>query len=182
MQKTSTKDSAHTTTLSHNNSLESLTQTMAELEAMIDYAKDSAALEQVRIKAVGKKGILTEYFSTLKSLPEEEKKTFAKSLNALRKSFEEHFSTKQKELEAQELESTLSAQRVDVSLFNLRSKQSIGHPVNYTKDKIIEYFTRMGYELCEGPLVEDDFHNFTALKSPRIPPCKGYARYFLFPR
>ena len=182
------KDSAKMTTKSRSsenlasNELapDELTQSMQAVFCALDSAQDSASLESIRIDTIGKKGLLTERFAKLKSLPEEEKKQIAKTLNTLRKEFEGRLAIKQQELESKELESALSAQRVDVSLFNLSSKRSIGHPINYTKDKIIEYFTRMGYELCEGPLVEDDFHNFSALNLPEYHPARDMQDTFYF--
>ena len=97
-------------------------------------------LEQIRIEVLGKKGILTEQFSKLKSMPPSEKKAFAQTLNTLRSTFETQYEIKKQELEQKELESKLLDQKLDVSLFNLTSRASIGHPINYTKDKIIDYF------------------------------------------
>ena len=89
----------------------SLSDPQVAMQATFDKlhtAQSTQALEQIRIETIGKKGILTEYFSTLKSLPEAEKKQLATSLNSLRKEFEEHFQAKLIELESKELESKLA--------------------------------------------------------------------------
>lgn len=137
-------------------------------------------LEQIRIEVLGKKGILTEQFSKLKSMPPSEKKAFAQTLNTLRSTFETQYEIKKQELEQKELESKLLDQKLDVSLFNLTSRASIGHPINYTKDKIIDYFVSMDYDLCEGPLIEDDFHNFSALNLPEYHPARDMQDTFYF--
>ena len=137
-------------------------------------------LEQIRIEVLGKKGVLTEQFSKLKSMPPSEKKAFAQTLNTLRSTFETQYEIKKQELEQKELESKLLDQKLDVSLFNLTSRASIGHPINYTKDKIIDYFVSMDYDLCEGPLIEDDFHNFSALNLPEYHPARDMQDTFYF--
>ncbi len=147
-------------------------------------------LENLKVEILGKKGILTQQFALLKELSQEEKKAKAQELNALKNEVESVYAQKKSALESAKLSQTLEKEKIDVSLFNIAQNQnaqhkstqkaSVGHPINYTKDKIISYFVSKGYELCEGPLVEDDFHNFTALNLPEYHPAREMQDTFYF--
>ena len=143
-------------------------------------SKSLDSLESVRVSVIGKKGILTQEFSALRNLQGEERKSLAQNLNLMRQEFENLYTQKRQELEQEVVLKALESQKIDVSLFNLESKRSIGHPINYIKDKIIKYFVSMGYELREGPLVEDDFHNFQALNLPEYHPARDMQDTFYF--
>lgn len=143
-------------------------------------AQNLQDLENLRIEILGKKGILTEQFALLRELSQEEKKQKAKELNALKDEFESIYTTQKQKLESAKLRASLEGEKIDVSLFSGAQRRSVGHPINYTKDKIIQYFISMGYELCEGPLVEDDFHNFTALNIPQYHPAREMQDTFYF--
>ena len=146
----------------------------------IQSSKTLQELENLRVEILGKKGILTAQFALLRELSQEKKKQKAKELNELKNTFESLYLTKKSALESAKLHSALEKEKIDVSLFNTTQHRSIGHPINYTKDKIIHYFISMGYELCEGPLVEDDFHNFTALNLPKYHPAREMQDTFYF--
>lgn len=154
-----------------------------DLASLLDKLKSADSLdslESVRVSVVGKKGVLTQEFSALRDLQGEEKKSLAQNLNSIRQEFENLYTQKKQELEQEAVLKALESQKIDVSLFNLESKRSIGHPINYIKDKIIKYFVSMGYELREGPLVEDDFHNFQALNLPEYHPARDMQDTFYF--
>lgn len=153
----------------------------------INTSNNLAELESIRINAFGKKGEITKKFSELKDLEEDIKKQTAKELNEFRANFEKLFNAKKIALENEQINKLLESQKIDVSLFNIEnlnrldsSHRNIGHPINYTKDKIISYFVSMGYELKEGPLVEDEFHNFTALNLPDYHPARDMQDTFYF--
>ena len=143
-------------------------------------AKTLADLEAVRIEFFGRKGSITQQFATLKDLNGEEKKEVAKRLNLLRADFEKQFSEKKLVLENQALQATLLSEKIDPSLFYTTARRSVGHPINYTKDRIIEYFRNLNFDLCVGPLVEDDFHNFQALNLPEYHPARDMQDTFYF--
>lgn len=143
-------------------------------------SKNMAELEAVRIEFFGKKGSVTQKFSTLKDLEGEEKKQLAKELNILKANFEELFAQKKIELENLALQQALLEEKIDPSLFCATTKRSVGHPINYTKDRIIEYFRNLDFDLCMGPLVEDDFHNFQALNLPEYHPARDMQDTFYF--
>ncbi|PAF47357.1 phenylalanine--tRNA ligase subunit alpha [Helicobacter sp. 12S02634-8] len=143
-------------------------------------AKNSQELESIRLEALGKKGLITQKFSELKALEGEEKRQFAQTINTLKQEFETLHNAKKLELQTQELQESLKQEKIDVSLFTSRSHRSLGHPISYTKDRIIDYFMQLGYELRTGPLIEDDFHNFSALNLPEYHPARDMQDTFYF--
>lgn len=137
-------------------------------------------LEALRIEYFGKKGSITEKFASIKDLDPEQKKEVAKELNLFKTTFEENFNTKKDSLETQKLHQTLLKEKIDPSLFISDSRRSLGHPINHAKDRIIEYFRNLNFDLCVGPLVEDDFHNFQALNLPEYHPARDMQDTFYF--
>lgn len=160
--------------------MEILDNLQKSLLEKIASSKTLEILESIRIEALGKKGEITARFASLRELAGEEKKTLASKLNTLRAAVESALESKKATLTQERLKENLEKQKIDVSLFNLAHKRSIGHPINYTKDKIIQYFASMDYEICEGPLVEDDFHNFAALNLPEYHPARDMQDTFYF--
>lgn len=143
-------------------------------------SKNTAELEAVRIEFFGRKGSITQKFAMLKELEGEQKKELAKELNALKAEFEKAFNIKKIELEDAALKEALLGEKIDPSLFHNAQKRSVGHPINYTKDRIIEYFRNIDFDLCVGPLIEDDFHNFQALNLPEYHPARDMQDTFYF--
>lgn len=149
-------------------------------EQKILEAKSMAELDGVRIEFFGKKGSITQRFAELKNLEGEAKTELAKELSSLKAKFEILFAEKKTILQNQELAQALLSEKIDTSLFFAQTKRSVGHPINYTKDRIIEYFRNLDYDLCVGPLVEDDFHNFGALNLPVYHPARDMQDTFYF--
>ena len=143
-------------------------------------AKTLAELEAVRVEFFGKKGSITQRFGALKELEGDAKKQLAQELNLLKAKFEKDFGAKKLELENKELQEALLSEKIDPSLFVPQGKRSVGHPINYTKERIIEYFRNLDFDLCVGPLVEDDFHNFQALNLPIYHPARDMQDTFYF--
>jgi len=143
-------------------------------------AKTLAELEDIRVKAIGKKGILTQEFALLKSLDEDAKREKAKELNILKSKFSELFDEKKSTLEQSELLSRLESERIDVTLFNTALKSGSFHPVNMIMSKITDYFTAMNFAIETGPFVEEDFYNFEALNFPEYHPARDMQDTFFF--
>lgn len=153
---------------------------MDTLLQRLKQATSSNELEHIRIEALGKKGVITQRFAELKSLDNEAKKELAKELNDLKSEFEEIYYERKSIIANQELLKNLEKEKIDVSLFKTSYNRSLGHPISYTKDRIIEYFMQIGYELCLGPLIEDDFHNFSALNLNEYHPARDMQDTFYF--
>jgi len=136
-------------------------------------------LEKLRVKFLGKNGIITQKFKELKNLSNEEKKTVAKELNELKEKTIKLINEKKKELEQELLNQKLKSEAIDVSLFNPKATGAV-HPITDTMNKIIEFFTNMNFSVETGPLVEDDFHNFEALNLPKYHPARDMQDTFYF--
>ena len=145
---------------------------MKEWIEKIESADSIEALENLRIEILGKKGFLTKEFARLKDIPNEEKKAFAQNLNTKKIEATSALESKKEILEKIELNKKLEEEKIDVSRFNNKLTCGAVHPVVDTMDKIISYFQNLNFAVEEGPLVEDDFHNFEALNLPKYHPAR----------
>lgn len=151
--------------------MESIAEKVASLKHEIDNFKDkaSADLEIFRLKFISKKGAISELFEEFKQASVEEKKTLGKVLNELKQTAEAKFRQLSEELEA----TTSSASvEIDLTLPSVPNKTGSLHPLNLTRYKIIEVFERLGFNVADGPEIEDDWHNFTALNFPENHPAR----------
>jgi phenylalanyl-tRNA synthetase alpha chain len=129
---------------------------------------DKPGVETFRMKFISKKGIISELFEELKQLPGDEKKKYGKPLNELKQAAE----AKLVELsEALENNNTTSVD-IDLSLPPISNRIGNHHPLSLTKFRIIEIFERLGFNVADGPEVEDDWHNFSALNFPENHPAR----------
>lgn len=144
---------------------------MHSIKARLEAINHSSELEKLKVEVNGKKGILTLAFAELKSLEPQERQKRAKDLNAFKQEFEQCFELKKNELLQKELQEQLKKEKIDVSLFAYH-KRGQEHYINLMIETIIDYFTTLNFELCEGGLVEDDFHNFEALNIPKFHPAR----------
>ncbi len=138
----------------------------------IQTASDLKVLEEIRIEVFGKKGILAEQFAKMKSVPNDEKKEFAKNLNIQKAKITKIFDEKKISLQEAFLESSMKQNSIDVTLFNGLNTSGAVHPITETMNKIIDYFVGMNFSIEEGSFIEDDFHNFEALNLPIFHPAR----------
>ena len=138
----------------------------------INNATSLEELENFRIDTLGKKGILTLEFTKMKSVPNEEKKAFAENLNTQKELITTAIESKKIVLEKVALNEKLENEKIDVTRFNNELTCGATHPVVETMDRIIRYFQNLNFAVEEGPLVEDDFHNFEALNLPKYHPAR----------
>jgi len=129
-------------------------------------------LETIRVETLGKKGSLTQEFAKMKTIPGPEKKAFAENLNKQKASVNEALEAKKEILEKEALETKLQSEKIDVTRFNNELSSGATHPVVETMNRIITYFQNLNFAVEEGPLVEDDFHNFEALNLPKYHPAR----------
>ena len=153
---------------------------MENLEIKIKEAKNLEELEKVRVEIFGKKGFLAKEFAKLKDIPNEQKKDFAKNLNELKTKLTEVFEDKKNSLQNEALELKLKQEAIDVSLYGYDINKGAIHPITQTMNKIIDYFTALNFSIEQGPLVEDDFHNFEALNLPKNHPARDMQDTFFF--
>lgn len=148
--------------------------------AQIKNAKDLAELESMRVSILGKKGKLTEEFSKLKSIDSSNKKEVAKELNEAKNKVETTLELTKNEVSQRLLAKQIESEKIDTSLFGPNQVQRRSHPINEAFDKIIDYFIGANFSISNGPLVEDDFHNFEALNLPKFHPARDMQDTFYF--
>ena len=160
---------------------------MKDLESLVAQAltdigasADLAALDAMRVAALGRKGSVTELLKELGSLPAAERKTAGASINRAKDRIAEALEARRAELESASLERELRSAAIDVTLPG--RGQSVGglHPVTRTRLRIEAIFRRAGFSVAEGPEVEDDFHNFEALNIPANHPARAMHDTFYF--
>jgi len=145
------------------------------LNQWLDKISSSESLEQLesyRIEILGKKGVLTLEFAKMKDVPNDEKKAFAQNLNKQKASIQKALDSRKTVLMAEELQRELESEKIDVTKFSSSFTTASKHPVSDTMERITKYFQNLNFSIEEGPLVEDDFHNFEALNLPAYHPAR----------
>ncbi|MFC0780817.1 phenylalanine--tRNA ligase subunit alpha [Flavobacterium sp. HJSW_4] len=138
-------------------------------EAKAFNEKNKESLEQFRIKYLGSKGLLKELFTEFKNIPNDQKKDFGQVINTLKAVAEEKVRVIQEELESKE-----ESKGIFGDLTRAAEPVIIGsrHPISIVKNQIIDIFANIGFNVSEGPEIEDDWHNFTALNLPEYHPAR----------
>jgi phenylalanyl-tRNA synthetase alpha chain len=154
----------------------------AELLAAIAGACDLGALEDVRVGALGKKGRVSALMQRLGSMPPEERRDFGQAVNAVKTAVAEALEVKQQELASAATAERLADETADVTLPVREGPLAEGriHPVSQVTDEITEIFADMGFSIAEGPDIETDFNNFTALNIPPEHPARQDHDTFYF--
>jgi len=157
-----------------------LNQLQADLTAQIAAAPDAAALETIRVAALGKSGSVSALLKTLGSMSPDERKVQGPAINALRDEVAQELAARKSGLDAAELEGRLARERVDLTLPAPQRRKGSVHPTMQTMDEMVAIFAEMGFAVSEGPDIEDDFHNFTALNFPPKHPAREMHDTFFF--
>lgn len=152
-----------------------------ELMAAIESADTLEALEAVRVSALGKQGSVSALLKTMGGMSPEERQTQGPIINGLRESITTALTAKKADLEAAELNRRLATERVDMTLPAPDAPRGTIHPVSQVMDELAEIFADMGFAVAEGPEIEDDWHNFTALNIPETHPARAMHDTFYFP-
>ncbi|MGB5941561.1 MAG: phenylalanine--tRNA ligase subunit alpha [Leeuwenhoekiella sp.] len=146
--------------------IESIKEEIASVKEF--QAKSVAEVEEFRIKYLGKKGLFNSYFSKFKEIPNEQKKAFGQTVNELKKSVQDKVDRLKDELSEQQETTTYNDLTRPGEPLTLGAR----HPISIVKNQIIEIFARIGFNVSEGPEIEDDWHNFTALNLPEYHPAR----------
>lgn len=144
-----------------------------ELMAAIDAADTLDALETVRISALGKQGSVSALLKTMGGMSPEERQTKGPIINGLRESVAAALADKKAILESAALDARLRAERLDMTLPAPEAPRGTVHPVSQVMDELAEIFADMGFAVAEGPEIEDQWHNFTALNMPETHPARA---------
>jgi len=147
--------------------IDKIKELIAEAEAFKSQSKEE--IETFRIKYLGKKGLLNEYFAEFKNVANDQKKEFGQAINLLKTTAQEKVNALK-----EELESTEEVHGTYGDLTRPGEPMEIGarHPISLVKNQIIDIFSRIGFNVSEGPEIEDDWHNFTALNLPEYHPAR----------
>ena len=148
--------------------------------AKIAAASTIAALEDVRVSALGKKGVISERMKELGKMSPDERKAAGAALNVLKDKIATAIDAKKQKLEDAELDRRLATEKVDVTLPAAPAPRGRIHPVTQAMEEIVAIFSAMGFDVAEGPDIEDDFHNFTALNFPADHPAREMHDTFFF--
>ena len=154
-----------------------------ELLTAIAQAPDEAALEAVRVSALGKKGRISELLKSLGSMTPEERREKGPLINGLRDEVQAAVHARKQALAGAALEARLSAEKLDLSLPLRESAVGRGrvHPISQVVDELTAVFADMGFSIAEGPDIETDWLNFTALNFPPGHPARDMQDTFFFP-
>ncbi len=157
-----------------------LTELEHDLLARIDAVENEAALEDVRVAALGKKGAVSERMKTLGKMSADERKQMGPALNGLKARITEAIEARKATLAAAALDARLASEKVDITLPARTSPKGKIHPVSQVTEEVVAIFSAMGFDVAEGPDIEDDFHNFTALNFPADHPARDMHDTFFF--
>jgi len=144
----------------------------AETQAAIAAADSVNALDAVRVEALGRKGRVTELMKTLGKLDPAERKAAGAAMNAVKEELTAAIEARQQALASADLDRRLRTERVDVTLPPRPEAEGRVHPISQTIDEMVAIFGEMGFSVAEGPDIEDDFYNFTALNIPPEHPAR----------
>jgi phenylalanyl-tRNA synthetase alpha chain len=159
---------------------EQLKSLMREAETAVAAAADVAAVEDIRVRYLGKKGALTEQLKNLGKLSPEERPRAGAVVNQAKEALQETLGARKQQLETAARDSQLSREVVDVTLPGRGMRQGGSHPITRTLERLETLFTRMGFTIAEGPEIEDDYHNFEALNIPANHPSRAMHDTFYF--
>jgi len=155
-------------------------QLRADTLAQITAAPDLAVLDQVRVRYLGKSGLLTAELKRLGKLPKEERPGAGQAINQAKAQVREAIEAHKKSLEQAALADRLATERIDVTLPGRGQKPGGLHPITRTLQRIERLFANAGFHVVEGPEVEDDYHNFEALNIPAHHPARAMHDTFYF--
>ena len=153
--------------------MQALDDLKAEATAAIESAGDSAALEKLRVEWLGKKGRVTDLLKSLGQLDADERPKVGAEINAVKQLLNEQISERKETLQQAAIAAQLAAEALDVTLPGRREDLGALHPITRTIDRMAAYFGALGFEVVEGPEIEDDYHNFEALNIPAHHPARA---------
>jgi phenylalanyl-tRNA synthetase alpha chain len=157
-----------------------LTELITTAQQEIQNASDLTALDQVRVHFLGKKGELTAQLKQVGNLPPEQRPQAGQAINEAKKTLAKAIETRRAALQAAELEAQLAQERIDVTLPGRGQSKGGLHPVTQILQRIEKLFAQVGFNVEEGPEIEDNYHNFEALNIPAHHPARAMHDTFYF--
>ncbi|QNF18397.1 phenylalanine--tRNA ligase subunit alpha [Aeromonas jandaei] len=160
--------------------MQQLEEVVGQARAEIEGVSDIAALDEIRVKYLGKKGFFTEQMKGLGALSVEERPAAGAVINQAKQQVQDALNERREALEIAVLNQKLAAETIDVSLPGRRIENGGLHPVTRTIERIERLFGEMGFKVARGPEIEDGFHNFDALNIPAHHPARTDHDTFYF--
>ncbi len=151
---------------------EKINAVLENAKEKLESAKEISAIEEIRVKYLGKKGELTGILKQLGSLSPEERPKVGQLVNMAKSKLEERIKTKVDEIKEEELKKSLENEKIDVTMPGKRINMGYKHPLSIVLDELKEIFMGMGYSIADGPEVELDYYNFEALNLPKDHPAR----------
>lgn len=161
--------------------MDDLNTLLEAASADIAAATSLDALDAIRVRLVGKSGSVTVQLKTLGKLPPDERRAQGERINVLRDRIGELLSARKSALEKTALDARLASEQIDISLPGRDGSRGAIHPVSRALARIESIFERLGYQVADGPEIEDDWHNFEALNFPPHHPARAMHDTFYFP-
>lgn len=146
----------------------------------VEQAGDLKQLDEVRVRFLGKKGAITDLMKGLGKLGPEERPKAGQAINVVKQALQQAIEARKESLESEVLNAKLASEAVDVTLPGRGQRPGGLHPITRTLERIEELFGELGFEVAEGPEIEDDFHNFEALNIPESHPARAMHDTFYF--
>lgn len=141
-------------------------------EKLIDLAKDESAVEEIRVRVLGKKGELTSILKKLGTLSAEERPKMGQLANEIRSKLEVSIAEKTEQLKKERMEKKLIEEKIDVTMPGKRFDLGYRHPLTTVLDELKDIFIGMGFSIADGPEIEYDYYNFEALNLPKDHPAR----------
>ena len=152
--------------------LDKLERLQSEVVISISQASTEKEISEIRVKYLGKKGSITQILKSLGTLPESERREVGQRANQLKESTEAKIEETLLQIQERERREALEKEKIDVTLPGRRIPVGKRHPLTQILDEIIDIFSRLGFEVVEGPEVELDYYNFEALNIPKGHPAR----------
>jgi len=160
--------------------LDELERLQSEVVLSISQASTEKEISEIRVKVLGKKGSLTQLLKRLGTLPEADRREIGKRANQVKEDLEKKIEETLLRIQERERREALEREKIDVTLPGRRIAVGKKHPLTQTLDEIIDIFSRLGFEVVEGPEVELDYYNFEALNIPKGHPAREMQATFFF--
>jgi phenylalanyl-tRNA synthetase alpha chain len=151
---------------------EELESLQKEILASLSQVSTEKELSEIRVRVLGRKGSLTQLLKRLGTLPETERREIGKRANQVKEDLEKRIEETLLQIQERERREALGREKIDVTLPGRRIPVGKRHPLTQTLDEIIDIFSRLGFEVVEGPEVELDYYNFEALNIPQGHPAR----------
>jgi phenylalanyl-tRNA synthetase alpha chain len=161
--------------------VDNISALLDEGRTAVQASESLEALDEIRVRYLGKKGALTQQLKQLGTLPAEERPAAGQAINKAKQALQQSIEARREALKALVLEKEIASQSIDVTLPGRGQSPGGLHPVTRTMGRMEEIFRRAGFAVYSGPEIEDEFHNFEALNIPEQHPARAMHDTFYFP-